>query len=103
MALTEQHRALVAYAMSVVRDKFPDKTEDEYRRAESTLKTSVKRMRRGNKIHYTLSIPELNLMLARTETVEAAKTRHNQWLASKPEVGAFGIPQGAIVVGEEKV
>lgn len=83
MALTEQHRALVAYAMSVVRDKFPGKTEDEYRRAESTLKTSVKRIRRGNKVHYTLSIPELNLMLARTETVETAKARHDKWLNSE--------------------
>lgn len=60
---------LVSYAMSIVRAKFPNKPEEDYRLAESRLKTSIKRMRGGSKIHYTLSVPELNLMLARIEVL----------------------------------
>ena len=55
--------------MTEVRARFPEKSEDDYRRAESTLKTSVKRIRRGTKITWSLSIPELNLMLTRVETL----------------------------------
>ena len=67
--LNPNHIALVDAAMTEVRARFPEKSEDDYRRAESTLKTSVKRIRRGTKITWSLSIPELNLMLTRVETL----------------------------------
>lgn len=65
----EIRRALVNSAMAVVRVETPGKTEDEYRRAESRLQTSIIRRRRGNRAEYTLSLPEYNLMLACTEVL----------------------------------
>ena len=44
MALSQIHLDLVASAMQAIRTAFPGKEEHEYRRAESTLKTHVKRM-----------------------------------------------------------
>ena len=65
----EIRQALVNYAMSVIRKQTPGQTEDAYRLAESRLKTRIVRRRRGNSAEYTLSIPEFNLMLARTEVL----------------------------------
>jgi hypothetical protein len=67
--LPEPHRALINYAASVMRDKFPTKTEDEYYRAESQLATSIHSKRRGSKRTWTLNVPELDLKLERVETV----------------------------------
>lgn len=41
MALSPMHLSIVAEAMQAVRIVYPNKTAEEYRRAESRLKTSV--------------------------------------------------------------
>jgi hypothetical protein len=69
--LPEPHRALINYAASVMREKFPTKTEDEYHRAESRLATSVRSKRRGSKRTWILVVPELGLNLERVETVQS--------------------------------
>jgi hypothetical protein len=66
--LPEPHRALVCYAASVMRTKFPEKTENELYRAESVLATSVKSRRRGTTRIWTLNVPELGLTLERSQS-----------------------------------
>lgn len=86
--LPEPHRALINYAAAVMREKFPPKSEDEYRRAESRLATSVRSYRRGPKRFWTLVVPELGLKLQRAEvlgfTQRLIKNRLRKAASSEP-------------------
>lgn len=67
--LPEPHRALIVYAAAIMRAQFPDKTEEDYYRAESVLATSVRSRRRGSKRTWTLNVPDLGLELERVEVL----------------------------------
>ena len=67
--LPEPHQALINYAASVMRAKFPEKTEEELHRAEGQLAIMVKSRRRKDKRYWTLSVKELELQLERVEAL----------------------------------
>jgi hypothetical protein len=67
--LPEPHQALINYAASVMRAKFPEKTEDELYRAEGVIATLVKSRRRKDKRYWTLNVKELELQLKRVEVL----------------------------------
>jgi len=67
--LPEPHRSLITYAASVMRAKFPEKNEDELRRAEGVLATMVRSRKIVSKREWTLNVPELGLNLKRTEVL----------------------------------
>jgi hypothetical protein len=64
--LPEMHQSLIEEGMHVVRVMYPNKTEDEYRRAEGKLATWVTNKKRGDKRIWTLKIAQ-----ARMKRVEA--------------------------------
>ena len=76
---------IVADAIAAVRLAAPTFSEDAYKRAESRLKTSIKRVRRGNRVEYTLSVPEYNLTFTHTETLNTgifvSKSERNTMMA----------------------
>ena len=65
--LPEAHRSLISDAVLAMHIKFPDKTEEEYRRATSTIATSVRSRKEGNKRLWTLRVPELEQRFVRVE------------------------------------
>jgi hypothetical protein len=59
MALSPMHLSIVEEAMQTVRIMYPGKTAEEYRRAESRLKTSVVVKVRNGFRFYTLKVGQL--------------------------------------------
>jgi len=67
MALAKAHQDLVSKAMEDVRAAYPDKSEEEYQRALSRLKTAVKcKVRKGVR-HWSLMVPELKMKFVISE------------------------------------
>jgi hypothetical protein len=65
--LPEPHRSLIADGIGIVRIMHPNKTEEEYHRAEGKLATWVKSSKRGDKRIWTLTIGQVKLQ--RTEVL----------------------------------
>ena len=58
-------------------------TADNAYRVESTLRTHVKCVRRGNKIIYTLAVPEINRNYRHEVPVNSEFEVHREWRATR--------------------
>lgn len=67
--LPASHQALIAEAVLVMHNMFPNKTEEEYHRAESVIATCVRSRKRGTKRIWTLVVSELNFDSQITEAL----------------------------------